>query len=112
PTTATSPTGSPTPPTGCPRSTWPRWTAPLGGGAARPARGRGAGGRGDGTGQGVGPRARRAADHDPRGSEPPGAAHVRGRGAPGPPARAHPDRSSRRPPPRTGPVAPTDPGRG
>ena len=47
----------------------------------------------------------RAADHDPRGPQPPGPADVRGRRPPGAPARAHAHRPAHRPPPEAGRVA-------
>ena len=64
------------------------------------ARRRRAGRRTDGPGQGVPAQPRRAADHDPRGSQPPGAPDVRGRRPSGDPPRAHPHRPAARLPPR------------
>ena len=55
--------------------------------------------RPDGAGQGVPAEPGRAADHDPRGPQPPGPADVRGRRPPGDPARADAHRPAPRPPP-------------
>src|SRR5690606_6169310 len=85
---------------------------PLTGGAPDPARGGRAGGRPDGAGPGVAAVARRAADHHPRGPEPPGPPDVRGRGASGPAAGAGADRPPGRPEAGTGAVAAPHPRRG
>ena len=82
------------------------------GGAAPAARRRRARRRPDGAGQGVPAEPRRAADHDPRGPQPPGPADVRGRRPPREPPRAHPHRPAARPPPAAGRLAHARPRRG
>ena len=104
PTTASSPSCSPTRASASRRSTWPRSTGVPGPAAIRaPARGsRARRRRDDGSGPGGGRLARRAPPRDPRRAEPPGAPDVRGRRPSRRPPRADPDRAGHRPvaPPR------------
>ena len=110
PTTASWPTASPIPSTGVEKE----YLAEVEVGARRQrrpggdphaARGRRARRRRHGPGQGHPAVARRAADHHPRGPQPPGPADVRGRRPPRPPPRPRAHRSAHRPAPEAGRMA-------